>query len=113
MELWDKIADDSPLTLRDHICIRPSMYIGHLGDGSTYESGLYVMLKNILNNSVDEFRLNGKNRIEVVIDDGRVATIRDYGRGIPLEKLYIMPANQIGMRRKTPRNSKNLLTRMV
>lgn len=87
MELWDKIADDSPLTLRDHICIRPSMYIGHLGDGSTYESGLYVMLKNILNNSVDEFRLIGKNRIEVVIDDGRVATIRDYGRGIPLEKL--------------------------
>jgi topoisomerase-4 subunit B len=87
MELWDKIADDSPLTLRDHICIRPSMYIGHLGDGSTYESGLYVMLKNILNNSVDEFRLNGKNRIEVVIDDGRVATIRDYGSGIPLEKL--------------------------
>ena len=51
MELWDKIADDSPLTLRDHICIRPGMYIGHLGDGSTYGSGLYVMLKNILNRS--------------------------------------------------------------
>jgi topoisomerase-4 subunit B len=87
MELWDKIADDSPFTLRDHICIRPSLYIGHLGDGATYESGLYVMLKNILNNSVDEFRLNGKNRIEVAIDEGRVASIRDYGRGIPLEKL--------------------------
>ena len=87
MELWDKIAEDSPLTLREHICIRPGLYIGHLGDGSTYESGLYVMLKNILNNSVDEFRLNGKNRIEVAIDEGRVASIRNYGRGIPLEKL--------------------------
>ena len=87
MELWDKIADGSPLTLRDHICIRPGLYIGHLGDGSTYESGIYVMLKNILNNSVDEFRLNGKNRIEVAIDEGRVASIRDYGRGVPLEKL--------------------------
>ncbi len=87
MELWDKIVDDSPLTLREHICIRPRLYISHLGDGSTYESGLYVMLKNILNNSIDEFRLNGKNRIEVVIAEGRVASIRDYGRGIPLEKL--------------------------
>ena len=87
MELWDKIADDSPLTLRDHICIRPGLYIGHFGDGSTYESGLYVLLKEILNNSVDEFRLNGENRIEVAIDGGRVVSIRDYGHGIPLEKL--------------------------
>jgi len=63
------------------------LYIGHFGDGSTYESGLYDMLKEILNNSVDEFRMIGENRIEVTINDGRVATIRDYGRGIPLGKL--------------------------
>lgn len=87
MELWDKMSETSSLTLRDHICIRPRLYIGHFGDGSTYESGLYDMLKEILNNSVDEFRMIGENRIEVKINDGRVATIRDYGRGIPLEKL--------------------------
>ena len=87
MELWDRMSETSSLTLRDHICIRPRLYIGHFGDGSTYESGLYDMLKEILNNSVDEFRMIGENRIEVTINDGRVVTIRDYGRGIPLGKL--------------------------
>ena len=87
MELWDRMSETSSLTLRDHICMRPRLYIGHFGDGSTYESGLYDMLKEILNNSVDEFRMIGENRIKVTINDGHVATIRDYGRGIPLEEL--------------------------
>lgn len=104
MELWDKMSETSSLTLRDHICIRPRLYIGHFGDGSTYESGLYDMLKEILNNSVDEFRMTGENRIEVTINDGRVATIRDYGRGIPLEELIHMHVNHMGARRKTRRD---------
>lgn len=71
----------------EHIRNRPGMYIGKLGDGSQADDGIYVLLKEIIDNSVDEFRMNTGKRIEIdLTTEGRVS-IRDYGRGIPLGKL--------------------------
>lgn len=67
----------------EHIRTRPGMYIGGLGDGSRPDEGLYVLLKEVLDNSIDEFRMNAGKRIEVDIEDGLRVTVRDYGRGIP------------------------------
>src|SRR6187402_867553 len=70
----------------EHIRLRPGMYIGKLGDGSAPDDGIYVLLKETIDNSIDEFVMgNGKN-IEVFIKD-RTVIIRDYGRGIPLGKV--------------------------
>ena len=69
-----------------HIRLRPGMYIGKLGDGSFPDDGIYMLLKEIIDNSVDEFRMKYGNRIDVNID-GRRVTVRDYGRGIPLNAL--------------------------
>ena len=71
----------------EHIRTRPGMYIGRLGDGSHAEDGIYVLLKESIDNSIDEFNEGFGKRIEVNIEDGRTAEIRDYGRGIPLGKL--------------------------
>ena len=71
----------------EHICTRPGMYIGRLGDGSHAEDGIYVLLKESIDNSIDEFNEGFGKRIEVSIDNDRAATIRDYGRGIPLGSL--------------------------
>ena len=71
----------------DHIRTRPGMYIGRLGDGSHAEDGIYVLLKEIIDNSIDEFKMNAGKRIEVDIVDDRKVTVRDYGRGIPQGKL--------------------------
>jgi topoisomerase-4 subunit B len=62
------------------------MYIGKLGDGSSADDGIYILLKEILDNSIDEFRMKAGKRIEIKVDDGKV-TIRDFGRGIPLGKV--------------------------
>ena len=62
------------------------MYIGKLGDGSSADDGIYILLKEILDNSIDEFRMKAGNKIEISIDDSKV-TIRDFGRGIPLGKV--------------------------
>lgn len=70
----------------EHIRLRPGMYIGSLGDGSNENDGIYILLKEGIDNSVDEFSQGFGNKIEVEIKDGRVK-IRDYGRGIPLGKL--------------------------
>lgn len=70
----------------EHIRLRPGMYIGSLGDGSNENDGIYILLKEGIDNSVDEFSQGFGNRIDVEIKDGRVK-IRDYGRGIPLGKL--------------------------
>ena len=71
----------------EHIRMRPGMYIGKLGDGSQADDGIYVLLKEIIDNSVDEFRMNTGKRIEIdLVDTGRVV-VRDYGRGIPQGKL--------------------------
>ncbi len=71
----------------EHIRTRPGMYIGKLGDGSYVEDGIYVLLKEVLDNSIDEFKMSAGKRIEVKIEDNLRVTVRDYGRGIPQGKL--------------------------
>lgn len=71
---------------REHIRRRPGMYIGKLGDGSHSDDGIYVLIKETIDNSIDEFRMGEGKVIEVSISEGRVR-VRDYGRGIPLGKL--------------------------
>ena len=61
--------------------------IGRLGDGSLPEDGIYVLLKEVIDNSIDEFKMHAGDRIEIDIDDNRAVSIRDYGRGIPQGKL--------------------------
>lgn len=81
-------TDDNIKTLewQEHIRLRPGMYIGKLGDGSSADDGIYILLKEIIDNSIDEFRMKGGKRIEIKLDDKKVV-IRDYGRGIPLGKM--------------------------
>ena len=71
----------------DHVRTRPGMYIGRLGDGSHAEDGIYVLLKEIIDNSIDEFKMNAGKRIEVDIEDNLRIVVRDYGRGIPQGKM--------------------------
>ena len=71
----------------EHVRTRPGMYIGRLGDGSHAEDGIYVLLKEVIDNSIDEFKMGAGKRIEVSITDQLRCSIRDYGRGIPLGKL--------------------------
>lgn len=71
----------------EHIRTRPGMYIGRLGDGSLPEDGIYVLLKEVIDNSIDEFKMNAGKRIEVDIDENLRVSVRDYGRGIPQGKL--------------------------
>ena len=82
-------TDDNIITLEglEHIRKRPGMYIGRLGDGSHEEDGIYVLLKETIDNSIDEFKMNAGKRIEVDIEDDRIVTVRDYGRGIPQGKM--------------------------
>ncbi len=77
--------DITTLDWREHIRRRPGMYIGKLGDGSTSDDGIYVLLKEVLDNAIDEYMM-GFGSIDIEITDGNV-TVRDYGRGIPLGKL--------------------------
>ena len=70
----------------EHIRTRPGMYIGRLGDGSHPDDGIYVLLKEIIDNCVDEFLMGAGRKIDIAVEDGGV-TIRDYGRGIPLGKV--------------------------
>ena len=71
----------------EHIRTRPGMYIGRLGDGSHAEDGIYVLLKEVIDNSIDEFKMNSGKRIEVNVEQNHHVSVRDYGRGIPLGKL--------------------------
>lgn len=82
-------TDDNIRHLSDmeHIRTRPGMYIGRLGDGSLPEDGIYVLLKEVLDNSIDEFKMKEGDRIEVDIEDNLRVSVRDYGRGIPQGKL--------------------------
>lgn len=81
-------SEDNIRTLdwQEHIRLRPGMYIGKLGDGSSADDGIYILLKEIIDNSIDEFVMKAGKRIEIKVDEGKV-TIRDYGRGIPLGKV--------------------------
>ena len=82
-------TDDNIRHLSDmeHVRTRPGMYIGRLGDGSLQEDGIYVLLKEVIDNSIDEFKMNAGKRIEVDIEDNLRVSVRDYGRGIPQGKL--------------------------
>ena len=71
----------------EHIRLRPGMYIGTLGDGTTPEDGIYILLKEVIDNSIDEFKMNAGNRIEINVEDNLRISVRDYGRGIPQGKL--------------------------
>ena len=74
------------LDWKEHIRTRPGMYIGKLGDGSAFDDGIYVLIKEVLDNSIDEFMMGEGSKIEVNVKEG-VVFIRDYGRGIPLGKV--------------------------
>ena len=82
-------TDDNIRHLSDmeHVRTRPGMYIGRLGDGNLPEDGIYVLLKEVIDNSIDEFKMNAGKRIEVDITDDLCVSVRDYGRGIPQGKL--------------------------
>ena len=71
----------------EHVRTRPGMYIGRLGDGSLPEDGIYVLLKEVIDNSIDEFKMKAGDRLEVTIDDNLRVSVRDYGRGIPQGKM--------------------------
>lgn len=81
--------DDSiqHLEWNEHIRRRPGMYIGKLGDGSHAEDGIYVLVKEVIDNSIDEFNMGAGKRIDIMLTDEGEVTIRDYGRGIPLGKV--------------------------
>lgn len=74
------------LDWKEHIRMRPGMYIGKLGDGSSADDGIYILLKEVVDNSIDEFVMGAGKIIEISVKEGRV-TVRDYGRGIPLGKV--------------------------
>jgi topoisomerase-4 subunit B len=83
----DYVDDDiKTLEWREHIRLRPGMYIGKLGDGMAADDGIYVLLKEVLDNSIDEYMMGYGKSIAVTIRDG-VVSVRDYGRGVPLNKV--------------------------
>ena len=82
-------TEDSIITLdpKEHIRRRPGMYIGKLGDGSNFDDGIYVLLKEVLDNSIDEYMMGFGSQIDITLTDEGSVSVRDYGRGIPLGKL--------------------------
>ena len=84
----DNYGDDAIVTLspREHIRLRPGMYVGTVGDGSQPDEALYVLIKEVVDNSIDEFIMGAGKQIDITIAD-KVVTVRDYGRGIPLKSL--------------------------
>lgn len=88
-ELRTNYNDDAIKHLSDmeHVRIRPGMYIGRLGDGSHAEDGIYVLLKEVIDNSIDEFRMGFGKKLEIELEDKLRVSVRDYGRGIPQGKL--------------------------
>ena len=83
--LYDEDSIKS-LDWKEHIRLRPGMYIGKLGDGTSPDDGIYVLLKEVMDNCIDEFAMGHGKSIEIGIDEGKVS-VRDYGRGIPLGKV--------------------------
>ncbi len=84
----EKYSEESIRTLdwKEHIRLRPGMYIGKLGDGASQDDGIYVLIKEVIDNAVDEFIMGFGKTIEISIDESKVC-VRDYGRGIPLGKV--------------------------
>src|SRR6201990_2621044 len=86
-ELFDYTEDSiKSLDWKEHIRLRPGMYIGKLGDGSSPDDGIYVLVKEVLDNCIDEYTMGYGKTVELTIE-GKEVTIRDYGRGIPLGKV--------------------------
>jgi topoisomerase-4 subunit B len=83
-----KYTEDNIVSLdwKEHIRLRPGMYIGKLGNGSSADDGIYILLKEILDNSVDEYVMGNGKKIDIIVKNNKV-TVRDYGRGIPLGKV--------------------------
>ena len=88
-EIIPSYSADDILTVDslEHIQLRPGMYIGRLGNGEHADDGIYVLLKEVIDNSIDEFTVGAGKKIDITVDDAGNATVRDYGRGIPLEKV--------------------------
>src|SRR6201988_4243057 len=74
------------LSSLEHIRLRTGMYIGRLGDGSHHDDGIYILLKEVIDNAIDEYIMGFGKEVHVAIEDGKVS-IRDFGRGIPLGKV--------------------------
>ena len=86
-DLFDYTEDSiKSLDWREHIRLRPGMYIGKLGDGSSADDGIYVLLKEVIDNCIDEHTMGYGKHVDVAIDQ-KTVTVRDYGRGIPLGKV--------------------------
>src|ERR1700744_2350507 len=87
-DLLNQYNEDSIRSLdwREHIRLRPGMYIGKLGDGSSMDDGIYILVKEVVDNCIDEYTMGFGKRVEIRIDK-RTVTVRDYGRGIPLGKV--------------------------
>ncbi|MDR3366032.1 MAG: ATP-binding protein, partial [Prevotellaceae bacterium] len=82
-------SDDNVITLdwQEHIRRRPGMYVGKLGDGSSPDDGIYILLKEVIDNSIDEYAMGFGKRINISIDEKGAVSVRDFGRGIPLGKV--------------------------
>src|ERR1700754_4666473 len=86
-DLFDYTEDSiKSLDWREHIRVRPGMYIGKLGDGSSPDDGIYVLIKEVIDNCIDEYTMGHGKQVDISIED-KTVTIRDYGRGIPLGKV--------------------------
>ena len=108
-------TDDNIRHLSDmeHVRTRPGMYIGRLGDGSLPEDGIYVLLKEVIDNSIDEFKMKAGDRIEVDIDDDLRVAVRDYGRGIPQESSWRPSLCSTPAANMTPRPSRRASASMA
>ena len=89
-------TEDNIKTLdwREHIRMRPGMYIGKLGDGSSQDDGIYILLKEIIDNCIDEFVMGSGKTVEINLREDEV-TVRDYGRGIPLGKMIELISSRL------------------
>ena len=86
-KIFDYTEDSiKSLEWKDHIRLRPGMYIGKLGDGSSADDGIYVLLKETIDNCIDEHTMGYGKQIDIYIED-KTVTVRDYGRGVPLGKV--------------------------
>src|SRR3954462_2467494 len=86
-EIFDYTEDSiRSLDWKEHIRLRPGMYIGKLGDGSSPDDGIYVLMKEVIDNCIDEHTMGYGKHVDITID-GKTISIRDYGRGIPLGKV--------------------------
>src|SRR5687767_5216982 len=84
-----QIYDESKiktLSSLEHIRLRTGMYIGRLGDGSHYDDGIYILLKEVVDNAIDEYIMGHGKEVQITLEEG-IVTIRDFGRGIPLGKV--------------------------